>query len=953
MNPLSSLPTSNRVLRGSGALVVLLLSLPVRAGLPGTPVRQYELDMPNLGYAEVLVVQLTDDDGDGTIDGDDHADLVFIRRSLLVAVDGITGAELFSKRLLLWASASAQIAAADLDGDTVVEIVASDLLGLEVHEHDGSLAWYRDWRGADIPHDAALSIADLNQDGVPEILHGATALSVDRSVSWFDPDVLPLSVLLSSHAADLIPESPGLELLSGRRCYHADGSVAWTAPSGEQGFTAIGDLDADGDPEIALTSGGSGGELTLLDHLGNRLGSTLAPTLGQARPVTLVDVDADGRSEVLLAEATRLVLFDWDGATLTPRWEQVTQDESCCSGSVAHDLDGDGLPELLYQDEIAFYILEGRTGVVLFQDTLTSWTGYEIPQVVDLDDDPHAEILVLTRTGLDEVRLRVYEVPCSTTPRGIWNQHDYHVTNVDPEGRVPIIEPAPWRDGRQWSVQASEEDDCGVLSGLEGLADVFACPGEEIVLDATAARLSDCAEAELVFEWRRGDEVIGTDPVLRIDPEQEGLLEIDLSVGCLGESCCRPLPLRAGVLTPFAADATVADLSPCTTGLGLSWSHEDLHGARPVLFNLYRSVGAGASCADALSRAPIATGLDVTSWTDGGTSAGETHVYVLEVESFGTACAGPLGPGGGVITRHCLGTIVDETIISAAWPDERTCPGETVTLDASVLFRECADRVVDWSDGAGWSSDELIVTVSPAVTTTYTATVTCPGDPDCTLTRTVQVEVVPGFDFEVFPGPDREDCLPGIPLRWLAADFSDPVLGGVYHVYRSDAQPPSCEDALSRPPLAEALTGREWFDPAPLPDREHVYVIVAEDALPEAGSGCPTGPSFGGLTHAVCLPPIVDAFIPPTEPVWSTLRARNDGEEVTFLWPMARDLLPREQFVLLKAVDLPTNPFFATPLTSFGARSYTETDTSSPRQFFDLRVSGCHGLSPDEYPPGP
>ncbi|MEM7246256.1 MAG: hypothetical protein AAF533_12985 [Acidobacteriota bacterium] len=57
--------------------------------------------------------------------------------------------------------------------------------------------------------------------------------------------------------------------------------------------------------------------------------------------------------------------------------------------------------------------------------------------------------------------------------------------------------------------------------------------------------------------------------------------------------------------------------------------------------------------------------------------------------------------------------------------------------------------------------------------------------------------------------------------------------------------------------------------------------------------------------------------------------------------------------MLLKAVDSLVSEWRPVVLDSAGARSFTETDVSSPRQFFDLRVENCVGLSVDEYPAGP
>jgi hypothetical protein len=74
---------------------------------------------------------------------------------------------------------------------------------------------------------------------------------------------------------------------------------------------------------------------------------------------------------------------------------------------------------------------------------------------------------------------------------------------------------------------------------------------------------------------------------------------------------------------------------------------------------------------------------------------------------------------------------------------------------------------------------------------------------------------------------------------------------------------------------------------------------------------------------------------------------------VTLTWATARALLPSEHFHLLKARLDPTAIFFRANPEGDLSRSFTETDSSASRQFFDLRVAdACEQESADEFPPG-
>ena len=83
----------------------------------------------------------------------------------------------------------------------------------------------------------------------------------------------------------------------------------------------------------------------------------------------------------------------------------------------------------------------------------------------------------------------------------------------------------------------------------------------------------------------------------------------------------------------------------------------------------------------------------------------------------------------------------------------------------------------------------------------------------------------------------------------------------------------------------------------------------------------------------------------------NVLRMAHVDHEVTALWPSVRALLAGEHFHLLKAVDSAENDFGRVNPEGDPSLAYTETDTSSLLQFFDLRIANlCEEESPDEFP---
>jgi hypothetical protein len=119
------------------------------------------------------------------------------------------------------------------------------------------------------------------------------------------------------------------------------------------------------------------------------------------------------------------------------------------TGSSVFDFDGDGVAEVVYADETHLRIYDGSTGTVLYETCNTSGTLWEYPLVADVTNDGHADIVVASNSyssqscgGLKTAGVRVFgdtEGKWVRTRR-IWNQHAYHVTNVNEDGTIPVVE---------------------------------------------------------------------------------------------------------------------------------------------------------------------------------------------------------------------------------------------------------------------------------------------------------------------------------------------------------------------------------------------------------------------------------------------------------------------------------------------------------------------------------
>ncbi|WP_417532048.1 putative Ig domain-containing protein [Marinobacter lipolyticus] len=418
------------------------------------PVEKWRWDasgQPASHYNQVMhapiAVPLYDTNGDGRVDAKDDIAIIFQTfYSSRYNNAGYLRAVWAKNGQTVWTSSSASIkpvsspAAADIDGDGNVEIVTGRHGGgIIAFAHDGSVKWQSssrvnvNWGGP--------SIADLDGDGTPEIIVGNTVFDNMGQVRWTasgpsgDNGAGPLSL-----AVDL--DGDGFqEVIAGRGAYSHDGKLLFNHGDG---FSAVGDMDADGLAEIAAVHAGY---VSLLNHDGSIIWSNKTiPGGGRGGPPTIADLTGDGVPEIGVAGANRYVVFNADGSVV---WQSPTRDNSSHkTGSSVFDFNGDGRAEVVYADEYYLRIYDGPTGQVIYEIENTSGTTYELPVVADVDNDGHAEIVVISnsysRGTYAGIRVFEDENDSWAPTRSIWNQHAYNINNINDDLTVPAHPAASW-----------------------------------------------------------------------------------------------------------------------------------------------------------------------------------------------------------------------------------------------------------------------------------------------------------------------------------------------------------------------------------------------------------------------------------------------------------------------------------------------------------------------------
>ncbi len=385
-----------------------------------------------------VVGNLSDDNGDNKVDENDIPDIVYVELSgNLRAISGKDGALLWTQPGMHTGYGCAALG--DVDNDGKPEAFSLDVNGnLRAISNTGQHLWtcpVGRSSNSDYP-----SIADRDGDGLAEILVGNKICNATGQIV----QTTQLAHTNISFFAD-VDQDGRMEVVSGAGVSNFDGSTRFTMGSG---FAAIGNFDADSQPEIVISGNGT---VRLHDHDGTLLWTFVVPGGGYIGAPTIADFDGDGQPEIGVAGGSRYVAVETNG---TLRWQKTTQDASSSrTGSSVYDFNGDGSAEVVYADEQTLWVFRGDDGAVLAKlDGHLSGTWLEYPVIADVDRDGHVEIVLGSNPYFgqsDWVGITVLGDPSNNwaTGRPVWNQHAYHITNVNDDLSIPKNQIPNWIDG--------------------------------------------------------------------------------------------------------------------------------------------------------------------------------------------------------------------------------------------------------------------------------------------------------------------------------------------------------------------------------------------------------------------------------------------------------------------------------------------------------------------------
>jgi len=414
------------------------------------------------------------------VDADGLPEVVFnafdaATASTLVVLNGEDGSEVDA--LVGVTRRSSHVAIGNLDADPELEIIAfHQPMGIARYDLVGGglvETWLDDTGTFALNLNAGgPAIADLDADGTPEIVVGKIVLDpdgnilADRGGGGNHTSAALLNGWLSL-VAD-VDEDGNLDVVVGNGAYTLDAAdptglaVLWENTTIPDGLTGVGDMFGLGLPNVVTVS--EGNVYVLAGASGVVLAGPIPlPGGGSGGAPTIADFDGDGQAEIGVAGLSSYTVFDLECLPPAPagcsgidyvRWSVPTDDStSNVTGSSVFDFEGDGIAEVVYNDECYLRVFDGVDGTVKLERPNSTRTATENPVVADVDGDGEAEIVVAANDYLLNPACPMATVGVTAfgdtlgnwvRTRPIWNEHTYHITNVLADGTIPAGEVSNW-----------------------------------------------------------------------------------------------------------------------------------------------------------------------------------------------------------------------------------------------------------------------------------------------------------------------------------------------------------------------------------------------------------------------------------------------------------------------------------------------------------------------------
>ena len=410
----------------------------------------------------------------------------FLGKGTLHVLDGRTGGVKWQQDGQLGYAAAPAIGDVDGDGSpdivTVKEyensLLADGIYSVVLYSHTGAILWESDtFVGDDFDYVAAPVLSDMDHDGNVEVVVGRVILNHDGTTRGVGVAGRGSFGMMPGFGGGTISEGslPAVadldldgieEVIVGNAMYTPDGDPLWVDFTQDDGMVSVANLDDDDEGEFIAVSYNT---VRAMDTHGAVMwGPMTIPSANITSPAAIGDIDGDDEPEIIVAGGSELWALEKDGEV---KWTAAVIDESGATGASIFDFEGDGIAEVVSIDEEEMVVYDGETGAVKFYSAEhNSATMYDYPTVADIDGDNQAEIVVC-HDGFGSGAVSAYgdQDESWASARPLWNQHAYSITNINDDLSIPVDATPNFTLYNNWHAGVARVGSDALIEDLSGL----------------------------------------------------------------------------------------------------------------------------------------------------------------------------------------------------------------------------------------------------------------------------------------------------------------------------------------------------------------------------------------------------------------------------------------------------------------------------------------------------